>query len=206
MKHMQKTLRLGLTGGIGSGKSTVAQIFVAHGAALIDADQIARAVTGPGGAAMAAITQAFGPEYVAPDGAMDRERMRRLAFSDPTARTRLEAIVHPCVAQETERRAHEAIAQGKALLVFDVPLLVESGHWERRLDAVLVVDCRVETQVQRVMARNALERAAVEAIIATQAKREARRGAADAVIYNDDGVSLADLQQQVAQTLQCLGL
>lgn len=203
---MQKTLRLGLTGGIGSGKSTVAQMFVAHGAALIDADQIARAVTGPGGAAMAAIAQVFGPEYVAPDGAMDRERMRRLAFSDPTARARLEAIVHPCVAQENERRARAAIAQGSTLLVFDVPLLVESGHWERRLDAVLVVDCKVETQVQRVLARNGLERAAVEAIIAAQATREARRAAADAVIYNDDGVSLADLQQQVVQALQCLGL
>jgi dephospho-CoA kinase len=203
---MQKTLRLGLTGGIGSGKSTVAQMFVAHGAALIDADQIARAVTGPGGAAMAAIAQTFGPEYVASDGAMDRERMRRLAFSDPTARARLEAIVHPCVTQENERRARDAIAQGSALLVFDVPLLVESGHWERRLDAVLVVDCKVETQVQRVMTRNGLERAAVEAIIAAQATRAARRGAADMVIYNDDGVSLADLQRQVAQTLQCLGL
>ena len=203
---MQKTLRLGLTGGIGSGKSTVAQIFVAHGAALIDADQIARAVTGPGGAAMAAIAQTFGPEYVASDGAMDRERMRRLAFSDPTARARLEAIVHPCVTQENERRARDAIAQGSALLVFDVPLLVESGHWERRLDAVLVVDCKVETQVQRVMTRNGLERAAVEAIIAAQATRAARRGAADAVIYNDEGVSLVELQQQVAQTLQYLGL
>lgn len=203
---MQKTLRLGLTGGIGSGKSTVAQMFVAHGAALIDADQIARAVTGPGGAAMAAIAQTFGPEYVASDGAMDRERMRRLAFSDPTARVRLEAIVHPCVTQENERRARDAIAQGSALLVFDVPLLVESGHWERRLDAVLVVDCKVETQVQRVMTRNGLERAAVEAIIAAQATRAARRGAADAVIYNDEGVSLVELQQQVAQTLQYLGL
>ncbi|MBC7216341.1 MAG: dephospho-CoA kinase [Burkholderiaceae bacterium] len=203
---MQKTLRLGLTGGIGSGKSTVAQMFVAHGAALIDADQIARAVTGPGGAAMAAIAQTFGPEYVASDGAMDRERMRRLAFSDPTARARLEAIVHPCVTQENERRARDAIAQGSALLVFDVPLLVESGHWERRLDAVLVVDCKVETQVQRVMTRNGLERAAVEAIIAAQATRAARRGAADAVIYNDEGVSLVELQQQVAQTLQYLGL
>ena len=203
---MQKTLRLGLTGGIGSGKSTVAQMFVAHGAALIDADQIARAVTGPGGAAMAAIAQTFGPEYVASDGAMDRERMRRLAFSDPTARARLEAIVHPCVTQENERRARDAIAQGSALLVFDVPLLVESGHWERRLDAVLVVDCKVETQVQRVMTRNGLQRAAVEAIIAAQATRAARRGAADAVIYNDEGVSLVELQQQVAQTLQYLGL
>jgi dephospho-CoA kinase len=203
---MQKTLRLGLTGGIGSGKSTVAQMFVAHGAALIDADQIARAVTGPGGAAMAAIAQTFGPEYVASDGAMDRERMRRLAFSDPTARARLEAIVHPCVTQDNERRARDAIAQGSALLVFDVPLLVESGHWERRLDAVLVVDCKVETQVQRVMTRSGLERAAVEAIIAAQATRAARRGAADAVIYNDEGVSLVELQQQVAQTLQYLGL
>ncbi len=155
---------------------------------------------------MAAIAQTFGPEYVASDGAMDRERMRRLAFSDPTARARLEAIVHPCVTQENERRARDAIAQGSALLVFDVPLLVESGHWERRLDAVLVVDCKVETQVQRVMTRNGLERAAVEAIIAAQATRAARRGAADAVIYNDEGVSLVELQQQVAQTLQYLGL
>ena len=203
---MQKTLRLGLTGGIGSGKSTVAQMFVARGAALIDADQIARAVTGPGGAAMAAIAEAFGPEYVAPDGAMDRERMRRLAFSDPTARARLEAIVHPCVLHENERRARRAMEQGSALILFDVPLLGESGHWERRLDGVLVVDCKVETQIERVMLRNGLARATVEAIIAAQATREARRGAADVVIYNDDGVTLADLQQQVAQTLQCLGL
>ena len=189
--------RLGLTGGIGSGKSTVGQMLAAHGAALLDADQMARAVTGPGGAAMDAIARVFGSGLLDAHGALDRDRMRALVFARPAARQQLEAIVHPLVAQRTEAQAQQALQAGRRLLVFDIPLLVETGARLPGLHAVLVVDCREETQIERVMARNALERAAVEAILAAQATRAARRGAADAVLYND-GLSLAALQAQVA--------
>ena len=177
--------RVGLTGGIGSGKSTVGRRLADRGAALIDADQIARELTAPGGLAMAAIAQAFGPEFVDSSGALDRSRMRERAFSQPDSRKQLEAIIHPLVAEVTEAQARAAQAIGKRLLVFDIPLLVESAQWPRKLDAVIVVDCPTETQIARVMARNALERSAIEAIIASQASRRRRRAAADIVLYND---------------------
>ncbi len=177
--------RVGLTGGIGSGKSTVGRLLADRGGALIDADQIARELTAPGGLAMAAIAQAFGPEFVDSSGALDRSRMRERAFSQPDSRKQLEAIIHPLVAEVTEAQAQAAQAIGKRLLVFDIPLLVESTHWPRKLDAVIVVDCPTETQIARVMARNALERSAIEAIIASQASRRRRRAAADIVLYND---------------------
>ena len=188
--------RLGLTGGIGSGKSTVARMLVAHGAALLDADQMARTVTGPEGAAMAAIARAFGTGLVDATGALDRDRMRALVFAQPAARQQLEAIVHPLVAELSRQRAQDAIEAGRRLLVFDIPLLVESGMRLPEMHAVLVVDCRQETQIERVMARNALPRAAIESILAAQATRAARRAAADAVLYND-GLSLPALQAQV---------
>ncbi len=200
-----RTTRLGLTGGIGSGKSTVAQLLVQCGAALIDADQLSRSVTGAGGAAMAAIAQAFGPEYVNADGALDRDRMRALAFSQPAARKQLEAIVHPLIGQLTADQVNAAIASGQRLIVFDIPLLVESSNWRRKLDAIAVVDCRVETQISRVMARNALAPTAIESIIAAQASRSARRAAADMVFYND-GLSLHALQVQVQQVAAQFGL
>lgn len=198
-------LRLGLTGGIGSGKSTVAHMLVELGATLLDADQMAREVTGPGGAAMAAITQVFGPDYVDATGALDRARMRALAFSQPSSRKQLEAIIHPLVAQLNEARAQAAVAAGQRLLVFDIPLLVESGHWARKLDAIAVVDCRVATQVARVVARNALAPEAIENIIASQASRSARRAAADVVLYND-GLSLDALHAQVRALAARFGL
>ena len=188
--------RLGLTGGIGSGKSTVARMLVAHGAALLDADQMARTVTGPEGAAMAAIARAFGAGLVNATGALDRDRMRALVFAQPAARQQLEAIVHPLVAELSRQRAQDALQAGRRLLVFDIPLLVESGMRLPEMHAVLVVDCRQETQIERVMARNALPRAAIESILAAQATRAARRAAADAVLYND-GLSLPALQAQV---------
>lgn len=200
-----RTARLGLTGGIGSGKSTVAQLLVQCGAALIDADQLSRSVTGAGGAAMAAIAQAFGPEYVNADGALDRDRMRALAFSQPAARKQLEVIVHPLIGQLTADQVNAAIASGQRLIVFDIPLLVESSNWRRKLDAIAVVDCRVETQISRVMARNALAPTAIESIIAAQASRSARRAAADMVFYND-GLSLHALQVQVQQVAAQFGL
>ena len=193
---MQRAYRLGLTGGIGSGKSTVAQILASAGAAVMDADAIARSITAPHGAAISPIAEVFGPQAITADGALDRAYMRQLVFQDATARQRLEAITHPLIAQLTEQQALQAQHRGARLLVFDVPLLVESGRWRQQLDAVLVVDCEPETQIQRVMARNGLERTAVEKILAAQASRQQRMAAADYVIYND-GIDLAALRTEV---------
>ena len=192
-------LRIGLTGGIGSGKSTVAQMLQARGAAVIDADAIARNVTAPNGSAMPAIAQTFGAEFLTPDGALDRERMRAHVFQQPAAKQALEAIVHPWVTQETQRQAQVAIDQGFGTLVFDVPLLVESGaRWRTQVDRILVVDCAEETQIQRVMARNGLSREAIHNIIAAQAPRTQKLAAADWVIDNDH-LTLEMLRAQVAQ-------
>ena len=187
------SLRIGLTGGIGSGKSTVAAGFTALGGALIDTDAISRSLTLPGGAAMPAIVEQFGSPLQAADGALDRARMRDLVFADPSARQRLEAILHPLIRAEALRQ--ESAAQGSAV-VFDVPLLMESGRWRERLDRVLVVDCQESTQVERVMARSGWTREAVQSVIAQQAGRRVRRAGADAVIYND-GISREELLAQV---------
>ncbi|MFM9878958.1 MAG: dephospho-CoA kinase [Burkholderiaceae bacterium] len=189
--------RLGLTGGIASGKSTVAQMLAAHGAALIDADAIARQVTGPGGQAMAALAAEFGTAFVTQGGALDRDKMRALAFADGTARDRLQAIVHPWVSRLATLQSEQATAAGAALLVFDVPLLVESAHWRSQLHAVLVVDCEPETQTARAQARSGLDSNAVRQIIAAQASRSKRLAAADLVLYND-GISLEALRAEVA--------
>lgn len=199
------TLRLGLTGGIGSGKSTVAQMLVAGGATLIDADAVSRGLTAAGGLAMPAIAAAFGADVVRPDGALDRDRMRAQVFADASARARLEAIVHPLVQQETTRAANAAQAAGAPIVVFDIPLLTESGHWRTRLHRVLVVDCSAETQIARVMARNGLPRAQVEAIIAAQASRLHRLAIADAVVFND-GLTLEALTVTVATLVKRLTL
>ena len=190
-------LRIGLTGGIGSGKSTVARLLQARGAAVIDADGIARNVTAAHGAAMPAITRTFGAEFIMPDGALDRERMRAHVFSQPEAKQALEAIIHPLVSQETQQQAQAAISKGHRTLVFDVPLLVEAGErWCPQVDRILVVDCLEETQIQRVIARNGLSREAVQRIISAQASRVQKLAAADWVIYND-GISLDTLENQV---------
>ncbi|MGK6309685.1 dephospho-CoA kinase [Variovorax sp. DT-64] len=187
------SLRIGLTGGIGSGKSTVASILVADGATLIDTDAIARAITQPHGAAMPAIEAAFGPSIVAADGSMNRARMRELVFADPAAKQRLEAILHPVIGAECEARA---AAAGPGLIVFDVPLLVESRRWRALVDRVLVVDATEETQLQRVVARSGWTPEAVRAVIAQQAPRSLRRAAADAVIFNE-ALSLDELALEV---------
>lgn len=200
-------LRIGLTGGIGSGKSTVAAMLVEQGAALIDADAISRACTAAGGAALPAIAREFGPQLIAADGALDRAAMRELVFRDPGARQRLEAIVHPLVGAETERQARQALAQGRRLLVFDVPLLVESiERWRQRVDRIVVVDCEPETQIARVMARNQLPRAQVEQILAAQASRAQRLAVADAVIFNGADVTLQALRAQVRQLVDAFGI
>ena len=199
-------LRLGLTGGIGSGKSTVASILARAGAAVMDADAISRSLTQAGGRAIPAILAEFGETLIGPDGAMDREAMRALVFSNPSSKRQLEAIVHPLVGQVLQEQSNAAVAAGHACLVYDVPLLVESGdRWRRQVDWVCVVDCEVETQIQRVMARNQLGRADVERIISQQASRQQRLACADAVIFNE-GIDLAHLERLVHEMMTRFGL
>jgi dephospho-CoA kinase len=185
-----RPLKIGLTGGIGSGKSTVAAMLVQLGAALIDTDAISRALTAAGGAAMPALKIEFGVAAIGADGSLDRAAMRSRAFADAAVRQRLEAVLHPMIGAEAQRQADAAIS---AALVFDVPLLAESKHWRMRVDRVLVVDCSTETQLQRVVARPGWTREAAANAVAAQAPREMRRAIADAVIFND-GISLAELQ------------
>jgi dephospho-CoA kinase len=175
---------IGLTGGIGCGKSTVADLFAARGAAVVDTDQIAHALTAPGGAAMPALVEAFGPGYATADGALDRARMRALVFTDPDARARLEAILHPRIREAT---ASAALLAAGPYVIFVVPLLIESGSWRERVARVLAIDCPEATQVARVMARNHLTEDQVRAIMAAQVTRARRLEAADDVILNDDG-------------------
>lgn len=177
---------VGLTGGIGSGKSTVADLFALRGAAVVDTDTIAHELTGPQGAAIGAISAAFGEAILRADGGLDRPAMRRLVFSDPLAKTRLEAILHPLIRQRSDARCAAAAAAPYVLLV--VPLLVESGSYRGCVDRVLVVDCDEAVQLARVMARNGLSVDAVKSIIATQASRVGRRAAADDLVINDDGL------------------
>ena len=193
MSHA-RTLRVGLTGGIGSGKSTVAGTLVQLGATLIDTDRIARELTAPGGAALPSIVAAFGAEAVDATGALDRARMRTQVFGNPDERRRLEGILHPLIGAETAR---QAAASGAPVVVFDVPLLVESGRWAALVDRVWVVDCSVPTQRARVLARSGWDEATIDAVIAQQATRAQRRAAADAVIDNDSA-SLSALAEDVA--------
>ena len=184
---------VGLTGGIGSGKSTVADLFASHGVAIVDTDLIAHQITAPNGAAMPRIASEFGAAFVAADGSLDRARMRTLIFSNEDARRRLEGITHPLIRTETARARSEASGPYVMLVV---PLLVESGSWKTRVNRVLTVDCSVETQISRVMHRNAFSREQVLAIIARQATREARLAAADDVIVNDN-TSVEALGEQI---------
>jgi dephospho-CoA kinase len=186
-------MHIGLTGGIGSGKSTVATMLVACGALLVDTDAIAHALTAPGGAALPALAQAFGPDIIAAGGSMDRDRMRTLAFGDASSRRRLEAILHPMIGDEAQRQA--GLAEGRPV-IFDVPLLAASSVWRQRVERVLVVDCEADTQVQRVMQRSGWSAEQVQRVIAQQTPRDVRRAIADAVIFND-GLSLVALQAQV---------
>ena len=175
------------------------------GATLVDADAISRAVTASGGAAIAPVAQKFGPRAIAPDGAMDRDFIRQLVFSDSDARHQLEAIIHPLVSLESLRQTEQAIRAGSTCVLFDIPLLVESGRWRPQLDQVLVVDCNEATQIARVMARNGWTRDAVQKVIAGQATRAARRAAADVCIYND-GIPLEELEQMTRQISRRFGL
>ena len=188
-------LRIGLTGGIGSGKSTVATMLAQLGAHVVDTDAIARRLTAPGGEALPLLAQTFGADVLTPHGELDRDRMRTLVFQDPAAKRRLEGLLHPLI---TDRALAEAgLARPGQPVVFDVPLLAESAHWRSRVHRVLVVDCPEDLQVQRVMARSGWPEAQVRQVIASQAGREQRRALADAVILNE-GLSLPELQAQVS--------
>ena len=186
-----RALTIGLTGGIGSGKSTVAHEFEARGIAVIDADAIAHQLTAPGGRAIDAIRQAFGPDFIGAGGAMDRARMRTHIFAEPAQRARLEAILHPLIRKETARQADAATSPYRILMI---PLLVESRErdpdWRARFDRILAVDCSEATQIERVIARSGLTEAAVRAIMAAQVPRAVRVAAADDIINNDGDVQL----------------
>ena len=177
---------VGLTGGIGSGKSAAADLFAARGIAVIDTDAIAHALSKADGAAMPAIRAEFGDAVAAADGALDRAAMRAIVFADPPARKRLEAILHPLIRSESERQLAAASAP-YAILV--VPLLIESGSYRKRVNRVAVVDCREETQIARVMSRSGLARAEIERILAAQATRAERLAAADDIIDNDGDIA-----------------
>jgi dephospho-CoA kinase len=198
-------IRVGLTGGIGSGKSTVLQMLAQIGAAVIDADAISRATTAVGGAAIAAIGERFGREFITPEGALDRDRMRQHAYADPLARKRLEEIIHPLVGAESARQVQAALDARVGCIVFDIPLLVESGRWRAQVDRVLVVDCSPQTQVERVVARSGHTAQEVSAIIAVQASRAQRLAAADLVICNE-GLSLQQLRDKVVHAARLFGL
>lgn len=193
-----RRLRIGLTGGIGSGKSTVAERLVQLGAGLIDTDAIARQLSSRDGAAIPALREVFGPGLLGADGSLDRAAMRALVFSDATAKQKLEAVMHPLINQKAQRQAEATAAN---VLVFDVPLLAESPHWRDRVDRVLVIDCTTQTQLVRVQRRPGWTLEAVQRVIASQATRESRRAVADAVIYNDD-IDLAGLEAAVTRLWQ----
>jgi dephospho-CoA kinase len=183
---------VGLTGGIGSGKSAAAEEFARLGAAVVDSDAIAHELTRAGGAAIADVRRVLGDGYVDAAGAMDRAKVRALVFSDPGARARLEALLHPMIRAESERRISAAQAP---YVVHVVPLLVESPDYRQRVSRVLVVDCPPQAQAERVRLRSALADSEIERIIGAQLPRQSRLAAADDVI--DNSGSLDALHKQV---------
>ncbi|TAK72189.1 MAG: dephospho-CoA kinase [Betaproteobacteria bacterium] len=183
---------VGLTGGIGSGKSAAAQVFEELGTTVIDTDAVAHALTAPGGAAIEPIRAAFGAAYLTPEGALERARMRELVFADALKKRLLESILHPLIRARTSELVQAARSPYVVLMV---PLLVESGDYRRRCQRILVVDCPEELQVERVMARSGLAAGQVRAIMANQVTREARLAAADDVV--DNSQDLAQLRRQV---------
>lgn len=184
---MQQTAlkRIGLTGGIGSGKSTFGSLLVDRGFAYIDADAISRQLTGVNGAALSHIRQVFGEDFIAPDGSMDRNKMRALVFAQPQAKAQLQNILHPLVRASMAEQEAQVITAGKPWVVLDIPLLIESAAWRQQVDGVLVVDCSEDRQIARVMARNGWTREEVQAVMAAQASRQERLDAATWVIDND---------------------
>jgi dephospho-CoA kinase len=177
-------LRVGLTGGVGSGKSTVGAMLQAHGAAVIDADALVHELTGPDGAALPALRAEFGDDMFLADGMLDRAALRLRVFADDHSRRRLEGVLHPRVRALAEARAKSAEASAPYVVLM-IPLLVEAGEWRSRVDRVLVIDCSEATQIARVMRRPGLDEAAARSILAAQATRAQRLAAADDVVFNE---------------------
>jgi dephospho-CoA kinase len=189
------SLVVGLTGGIGSGKSAAADCFARHGAAIVDTDAIAHQLTSVGGSAIEPIRATFGPAVLTPEGALDRAEMRRRVFADPAERARLEALLHPLIRAASENQLCRAASADFSYAVLVVPLLIETGGYRERVDRVCVVDCPDEIRIARVMERSGLTREDVQAIMAVQASRADRLAAADDVI--DNAESRAELARQV---------
>jgi len=196
---------IGITGGIGSGKSTVAGFLGALGGTVIDADSVSRSLTAPGGAAIPAIRAAFGPEALDSLGGLDRAAMRIRVFSDPTVRLQLEALVHPLIWQELDLKRQAAVGEGTDFVVFDVPLLVEMRRWRPMLDTIVVVDCGPSTQHARVLARSGMDPDQTQRIMDAQATRAQRLACADKVLLNE-GLSLEALQVTTTEILHTLRL
>jgi dephospho-CoA kinase len=199
-------LRVGLTGGIGSGKSAVAEVLGKLGAAIIDTDAISHEITGHSGLAISAIRQQFGEEIISPDGSLDRPKMRALVFNDPSQKLALENITHPLIRKIAEEKARAALQHNSPYIVFVVPLLIESGQWlgqvPKKIDYVVVVDCSEDQQLLRVQSRSNLDQLSIQKIMATQAKREDRLAVADYVIENNG--SLIELEEKTAQLHELL--
>jgi dephospho-CoA kinase len=198
---------IGLTGGIGSGKTAVSDLLGGHGAGIIDTDKISHQITAPGGTAIPLITKAFGADFIDPQGALDRPKMRSVVFEDPSARQVLEQITHPLIQEETAKQALELAKSGVPYLVFVVPLLIESGFWIKFIDHLVVVDCPEETQIQRVMHRNNMTRSDVENILKAQTTRNDRLTLANTVIENQGGLdelkpAVLKLHQQLLKILE----
>jgi dephospho-CoA kinase len=194
-----RALRIGLTGGIGSGKSTAAAAFVARGATLIDADAISRSLTQPAGAAIAPLRDAFGDAVIDAQGALDRAAMRERAFADPAMRSRLEAILHPLIARQAEQEAARAASTP---IVFDIPLLSRASVWRVQVHRILVIDCSARTQIERVLRRPGWTLETAERVVAAQSPRAERRALADALIHNDAGFTLEQLDSAIGDLLR----
>jgi len=188
---------LGLTGGIGSGKTTVSNLLGRLGAGVIDTDLIAHQITAPGGIAIPLIQEQFGAKFIDSAGALNRGKMRALVFTNPESRKALEQITHPLIRQETTRQALKLSKSGKPYLVFVVPLLIESGNWQGILDHIAVVDCPEDVQIARVMERSGLTKQDVEKILAAQASRAKRISQADTVLHNDRDLAKLEAETQV---------
>ena len=195
--------RLGLTGGIGSGKSTVASMFATSGFVVIDADAVSRNLTATNGQAIEAIKVEFGNAMISADGSLDRTRMRDLVFTDAKAKKLIENIIHPLIKLEMQQQDYDATKSGINLIVYDIPLLVESSNWRPILNKILVIDCTEQTQIIRVMLRNTLKKEDVEKIMTNQATRKMRNSAADILIFNDS-ITVEELGEQVTQVAQQL--
>ncbi|HYM48081.1 MAG TPA: dephospho-CoA kinase [Burkholderiaceae bacterium] len=186
---------VGLTGGVGSGKSTIAAMLSARGAGIIDADAISHELTQAGAAAIEPLRARFGAEAIAADGSLDRARMRARVFFDQAARTQLEALLHPMIRAAMRERAARLVAAGRPYVAFVVPLLVETGNWRSIVDRVLLVDCSEATQIARVCTRAGMSEQTARQIISVQASRQDRLAVADDVLMNE--APLAEIEDRV---------